>query len=70
MNEPRTFSQFVAADLQPRSSGRITTPAPVTSAAASEAERELRAVFDRPTVRIPFASSSAMLADLDESWCA
>lgn len=67
-HRPATFSQFVSADLQPRVGSADTLPAPTATAAALESERHLRAALDRQTVRVPFASTRAMLADLDESW--
>jgi hypothetical protein len=63
-----TFSQFVSNGLQHRVGNAPTSPAPTVTAAALESERALRAAFDRQTVRVPFASTNAMMADLDESW--
>jgi|WetSurMetagenome_2_1015567.scaffolds.fasta_scaffold916558_2 hypothetical protein len=68
MHTPRTFSQFVSADLQPRAANASTIPAPTATEGAAESERRLRAALDRQTVRVPFASTSAILADLSESW--
>jgi hypothetical protein len=68
MHTAKTFSQFVSADLQPRAANASTIPAPTATEGAAESERRLRAALDRQTVRVPFASTNALLCDLDDNW--